>query len=573
MSGRARERRVVVCGVGAVTSQGPTADALWDGVRAGRVAIGPVRHLPMDGYRTRLGGEVADRTPPRRDYRRPDGGREPALAFALRAAEEAIADSGAGAAAIPSERWGTVIGTCNAGLLSGRRWYAARREGRPADPELLQLLGPQAIAEALSGAFLLRGPCLSVNTACAAGAHALGQAAELIRTGRADAVLAGGTDAFSDVLFAGFNALESLSPEPAAPYSRDRKGLSLGEGSGMLVLLAEDLAREAGLRIRAELLGHGCSADGYHPTAPHPEGEGAARAISAALEAGGVPPEAVGYVNTHGTGTPKNDVAETRANRRALGAAARRAALSSTKSMIGHLLGAAGAVEGIVTVRALEEQLAPPTAGYATQDPECDLDYVPNVARPIATDVAVSNNFAFGGANASLVFARPGSRPAPPEPARDRVVVTGIGALTSAGCDAGALWSAWAGRRRCVTVEDGVRVGRVPLDPATWLAPRERRRLDRLGLLAVIGGRSALADADLVVGEENRHRIGVVVGTGAGPMESIERFTRGILEAGPAAGSPAVFPNTVYNAAGGQVAMHLGAVGPASTVTAATPTP
>jgi 3-oxoacyl-[acyl-carrier-protein] synthase II len=334
----------------------------------------------------------------------------------------------------------------------------------------------------------------------------------------------------------------------------------------MLLLVAEDLT--SGARVRAELLGYGTSADGYHATAPHPEGEGAARAIRAALAAAGVTADHVGYVNTHGTGTAKNDVAETRANRRALGAAAHRAALSSTKSMVGHLLGAAGAVEGIVTVRALEEQIAPPTAGYAVRDPECDLDYVPNAARAMVTDVALSNNFAFGGANASLVLARPGRRPPPPAPSAERVVVTGLGTLTPAGCDPEALWEAFSSRRRCVEREDGVLVGRVPLDVRAAMPARERRRLDRLGLLSVVAARAALADGGLEIDEGNRHAVGVVVGTGAGPLESIESFTRGILDEGPAAANPATFPNTVYNAAGGQVAMHLGAVGPASTVTA-----
>ncbi|MDA0166507.1 beta-ketoacyl-[acyl-carrier-protein] synthase family protein [Solirubrobacter ginsenosidimutans] len=565
MSTSATERRVVICGLGAVTSQGPTAQHLWDGVRAGRVAIRPVQHLPMDGYRTRLGGEVLDREAPVLEYRRPSGAREPAIEFALRAAAEAVADAGDLLASVAPERRGIVVGTCNAGLISGREWYARRMAGEPADPELLLLMGPQAISEALAGALDFGGPCLSINTACAAGAHALGQAADLIRSGRADAVLAGGTDAFSDVLFSGFNSLESLSPAPAAPYSGDRQGLSLGEGAGMLLLLAADLVPEGA--ARAELLGYGTSADGYHATAPHPEGEGAARAIRAALAAAGVDADEVGYVNTHGTGTAKNDVAETRANRRALGGAAHRAALSSTKSMIGHLLGAAGAVEGIVTVRALQEQIAPPTAGYTVPDAECDLDYVPNAARAMTTDVALSNNFAFGGANASLVLARPGRLAKPPVPVAERVVITGLGTLTSAGCDPEALWDAFRTGRRCASDEDGVLVGRVPLDVRSAMPPRERRRLDRLGLLSVVAARSALADGGLSIDEGNRHAVGVVVGTGAGPMESIESFTRGILEEGPAAANPATFPNTVYNAAGGQVAMHLGAVGPASTVT------
>jgi 3-oxoacyl-[acyl-carrier-protein] synthase II len=399
---------------------------------------------------------------------------------------------------------------------------------------------------------------LSVNTACAASANAIGYASELIRQGRADAVLAGGAEALSEVLYSGFNALESLSPHPAAPYSLDREGLSLGEGGGMLVLMREDLARELGAPIKAELLAYSLSADGYHPTAPRPDGSGAGRAIKAALAAAGVEPGAVNYVNSHATGTAKNDPAVTAATKYGLGDHAYSTAVSSTKSMIGHLLGAAGAVENIVTVRAIETQTAPPTANYTTADPECDLDYVPNEARAMNIDVAVSNNFAFGGANASIVWAKPGARPAPPAPDRDRVVITGMTAFTSVGTDAEALWQAYSGGE----------AGRVDFEPSTYLKPKERKRVDRIGLFAVITGRLALEDAALEITDDNSERVGVIVGTGIGPMQSLEEFSLPIIEEGPTLANPAVFPNTVYNAAGGQTAIKLGALGVASTVTA-----
>ncbi|MGI8550542.1 MAG: beta-ketoacyl-[acyl-carrier-protein] synthase family protein, partial [Dehalococcoidia bacterium] len=436
------------------------------------------------------------------------------------------------------------------------------------NPDLPMLTPPQALAEALSGAFGLKGPALSIDTACAAGANALGYAAELVRSGQADAVLAGGSDALSDVLIGGFNSLESLSPDPAAPYSKDRHGLSLGEGSGMVVMVREDIAQQAGATIMAEVLGYGLSADGYHPTAPHPEGKGAARAIRAALASAGVAPDEVGYVNSHGTGTAKNDPAETKATRLGLGEAADHVAVSSTKSMIGHLLGAAGAVEGIVTIKALQEQIAPPTANYRERDPECDLDYVPNVARPMEMEVAISNNFAFGGANACVVFGRGGSQRTPPRPDYDRVVVTGIATLTSAGCDADAVWDAFASDRVSTQLENGVPVGRVDLDAKQYIPPRDMRRMDRLSVFAVVAAKIALKDAGIELTDETRERIGVIFGTGVGPMESMEDFARPLLEEGPSAANPAIFPNTVYNAAGGQVAMRVGAVGPASTVTA-----
>src|SRR3954453_14164719 len=243
----------------------------------------------MDGYRTKLGGEVKDRVGPEHEYRHPDDYREPVIDFALKASEEAVEQCGVfDSERIPRERWGVVIGSCNAGLLAGEEWYRRRREGKEAPSELLLLVSPQAVAESLSSAFGFKGPVVSVNTACAASANAIGYAAELIREGHADAMLTGGTDALSDILVAGFNALESLSPEPAAPYSLDRKGLSLGEGGSMLVLMSEDVARATGAPILAEVDSYGLSADGYHPTAPHPEGKGASRAIRTALAQGGV---------------------------------------------------------------------------------------------------------------------------------------------------------------------------------------------------------------------------------------------------------------------------------------------
>src|SRR3954466_10744933 len=557
--------QLVVTGVGAITAQGASADALWEGVVGGNVAIRTVESLPMDGYRTSLGGEVKDRVAPEHDYRHPDDYREPVIDFALKASEEAVHQCGVfDSGQIPSERWGVVIGSCNAGLLAGEEWYRRRREGKEAPRDLLMLVSPQAVAESLASAFGFKGPVLSVNTACDASANAIGYASELIRQGRADAVLAGGAEALSEVLYSGFNALESLSPKPAAPYSRDREGLSLGEGGGMMVLMREDLAQELGAPIKAELLAYSLSADGYHPTAPRPDGVGAGRAIQAALKAAGVTADEVNYVNSHGTGTAKNDPAETAATKYGLGEHAYDTAVSSTKSMIGHLLGAAGAVENIVTVRAIETQTAPPTANYTVADPDCDLDYVPNEARALNIDVAVSNNFAFGGANASIVWAKPGARPAPPTPDYDKVVITGVAAFTSVGTDPEALWTAY----KAGTAGFEGQSGRVDFEASAYLKPKERKRVDRIGLFSVITGQLALDDAGLELTDDNRERVGAIVGTGVGPMQSLEEFSIPIIEEGPSLANPAVFPNTVYNAAGGQTAIKLGALGVASTVTA-----
>jgi 3-oxoacyl-[acyl-carrier-protein] synthase II len=237
--------------------------------------------------------------------------------------------------------------------------------------------------------------------------------------------------------------------------------------------------------------------------------------------------------------------------------------------MIGHLLGGAGAAEAIVTVKALQDQVAPPTANFTEPDPECDLDYVPNEAREMKIDVAVSNNFAFGGANASVTFLRADLRSEPPPAVdEDRVVITGIGALTPAGTDLDALWEAYSSGRDCTVAEDGARVGRVDFNPRDYLTPKEGKRVDRLGLFSIIASKLALEDGGVEVSDDNRERIGAILGTGVGPMESMEAFAVGVIEDGASGANPAVFPNTVYNAAGGQVALKVGLVGSATTVTA-----
>jgi 3-oxoacyl-[acyl-carrier-protein] synthase II len=548
------KRRVLVAGMGAVTSQGIGVQALWDGVSAARVAIGPVDRLDLSGYRTGIGGQAPLNGEPRTD--RHGVPADLVLVAAELAAGEAMAQADWARAAVPAERWGVVVGTCNAGLLSARSWLLARNAGQAHSPRRLsqvarQLLQapPQAIAEHLAGVYGLQGPAVAINTACAASANAIGYAADLIRTGAADAVLVGGADVFSDVVFAGFHSLESLSSRPAAPYSGNRSGLSLGEGSGMLVLVRDGVGDggDGGEdRILGQVLGYGLSADGFHVTAPDPTGRGASRAILAALRTAGVPAGDVGYLNGHGTGTPKNDAAETAAIRTALGEDADTLLVSSTKSMVGHLLGAAGAVEAIVTLKALQHQLAPPTTGWQFADPSCDLDYVPNAGRPMSTDVALSTNFAFAGANACLALSRTGVRTGAVAPVADRVLVTGMAAITPQ-----------PGRAA---------VGRIDIDAAHWLTARDRRRMDRLCVLAVLAAKQALADAGIDPRAGGGDRIGVVLGTGIGPMESMENFARPVVADGPSAANPAVFPNTVYNAAAGQVAMHTGAVGPTSTL-------
>jgi 3-oxoacyl-[acyl-carrier-protein] synthase II len=519
----------------------------------------------MEPFQTQIGGEVTPGVLPSIEYRRPNEHREPALDHALAAASEALKALPKGL--VSPERMGVVLGTCNAGLLSAREWLRQDDAGEPQEARLVGLVTPGCLADELAAAFDFRGPVLAVNTACASGANAIGIAFDLVREGRADAVLAGGTDALSDVVFAGFSALESLAPTPAAPYSAQRQGLSLGEGSGMVVLMDAQQAERAALPILAEVAGYGLSADGYHATAPRPDGSGAAKAITAAMRTSGVQPSDVGYINGHGTGTLKNDSAESSAIRLALGeSAAANVLVSSTKSVVGHLLGAAGAVEAIVTVGALHHQVAPPTAGYLERDPDCALDYVPGEPRELNTDVALSNNFAFGGANACLVLTRPRALAPPPEPPTDEVVITGVGLVNPAGEGVDAVWDTFLGGHQPHHGHYGVRQFAVDVDPEPFLSRRDRRRMDRLSVLSVVTAAKALVAAGVTPHTGVAAGCGVIFGTGAGPMEAMERFIRPLLADSRAAADPGVFPNTVYNQAAGQVAMHLGLYGPTSTL-------
>ena len=272
-------------------------------------------------------------------------------------------------------------------------------------------------------------PCVSLNTACAASTNAIGYAADLIRDGRIDVALVGGADELSISNFAGFGSLEALSPDACRPFSGDRAGLSLGEGGAMLLLASSDVADDAGVAPLGEVLGYGLSADGYHAVAPSPDGEGAARAISAALAMSGVVPSRVSYVNAHGTATQRNDSAETNAIHTVFEGRAFSVPVSSTKSMIGHLLGAAGAAEAIVTLHALREEVVPPTAGLRTPDPECDLDYVPDSGRAfkvMSPSLTASPSVVPMRASSSALSS---SGVQPPDPKPDRVAITGLATI------------------------------------------------------------------------------------------------------------------------------------------------
>jgi 3-oxoacyl-[acyl-carrier-protein] synthase II len=390
-------RRVVVTGLGAMSPFGAGVKAYWAGLAAGTCAIRPLTLLDAEGFRCRIAAEVPELAvgSPRRSR---------ADRLALAAALEALEDAGLSS----SDRADTalVVGAVGGGMLEAEAWYWARARGEqpPRGAAALRAMLPGSHAEALGHRLRLGGPRHTVVTACSSGAVAVAEAAELIADGAADVAIAGGVDGMTRMCFMGFNALKLLDPEPCRPFDRDRRGMSIGEGAAFVVLEAAERARARGARVYAELAGHGMTTDAFHVTAPEPEGEGMARAMRAALAAGGVSAGDVGYVNAHGTATPQNDRIEARAIGRVFGSG--RVLVSSTKSMIGHTMAAAGGLEAVATVLTLVHEVIPPTATLVNPDPEVTFDCVPRVAREAAVEHAISNSFGFGGQNVTLLFRR-----------------------------------------------------------------------------------------------------------------------------------------------------------------------
>jgi 3-oxoacyl-[acyl-carrier-protein] synthase II len=416
MSARGHERRrVVVTGLGAVTPLGADATSSWEAAVAGRSGVGPVTRFAPGAQPVRIAAQV--RAPldtssiPPKELRRLDR----FVLYAALAAGEALRDAGLALdAGAPDDRFGVSIGSGIGGvetLLENHRQLLA------GERRLSPFFIPMTIANMAAGFVAirhgLRGPNLCTTTACSSGAHAIGEALRLIERGDADAMLAGGSEAVvNELVMAGFTALRALStrndePERASrPFDTDRDGFVVGEGAALLVLEALDHARARGATPFAELVGYAAGADAGHVAAPDESGEGAARCMRAALADAGIAPAELGYVNAHATATPAGDVAEARAIRRVLGPAAESVPVSATKSMTGHLLGAAGAVEALFCVRALQTGWLPPTTNLDHPDPECALDHVAHKARHAPARVALSNSFGFGGTNATLVLRR-----------------------------------------------------------------------------------------------------------------------------------------------------------------------
>jgi 3-oxoacyl-[acyl-carrier-protein] synthase II len=405
--------RVVVSGVGVVTPIGTGREEFWSRLLAGNCAAGDVRAFDTSRYRVHRGCEVHGFDFPRIVGQSTPTGMGRASQFAIAAAALALRDGSLDPSVLDRTRIGVCIGTTCGEIQILEERDAALVAGNPVASEWISHHPACNIPANVGHWFGLAGPNVIIPTACAAGNFSIGYAMDLIRTRRADVMLAGGTDPFSRVAFTGFARLGSVAPEVCQPFDRGRRGILVGEGAGIVIVEELEHALRRGARPYAELLGYGLASDARHMTSPDTEGEGIARAIELALRAAQLQPDDIDYISAHGTGTPLNDVVETRAVKRIFGRRARDIPISSIKSMLGHTMGAASAIEAVACSLALKEGALPPTIHYETPDPECDLDYVPNRWRRHHMRVALNNALAFGGVNSSLVLARyeSGQRP------------------------------------------------------------------------------------------------------------------------------------------------------------------
>ncbi len=409
------KRRVVITGLGLVTPLGNDAWSTWEGIKQGRSGIRTITAFDASDFPTRIAGELRDFDPlsylGRKEAQRTD----PFIQYALAAASMALEDARFSPALSSALRTGVLVGSGRGGVATSERNLVALLSKGPR--AVSPFYSPMTLVNMASGFISMKtgakGPCLGVSTACATGTHSIGEAMKIIQRGDADVMITGGSEAaLSPLVLAGFCQAKALSqrndePERASrPFDRDRDGFVLAEGAGVVILEELGHAEARGARIYAELAGYGLTSDAFHYTRPDPEGDGPSRAIGLALRDAGMRPEDIDYVNAHGTATVPNDRIETLALKTAFGAHARKLAVSSTKSMLGHMLGAAGAVEAAVTALALHEGIVPPTMNYETPDPACDLDYVPNKMRRRPILATLSNSLGFGGVNAALVLKR-----------------------------------------------------------------------------------------------------------------------------------------------------------------------
>jgi len=399
-----KQKRVVITGMGIFCSIGKNVQEFLQSLREARPGIGPVTLFDTSKYPSKIGAEIRDYRPrdffENKDLKRLSRTDQ----FALIAAEEAVKNSGMNA--YTSEEVGICLGAGAGGMFEAEAYHREVLLKGKSKASLLLPFIPSFTANRVAQRFRFSGPMATITTACSSSATSIGYGADLIRNGKAKAVLCGGSDALSELTFGGFNSLRATDPSPCKPFDKKRAGMSLGEGAAILVLEGLDEAMKRGARVYAEFLGYGIGGEAYHITAPEPAGAAEARIMGKALEESEIKPSEVDYINAHGTGTPLNDKVETLSIKRVFGERAYSIPVSSIKSMVGHCLGSAGATEAVASILSILHQFVPPTLNHWEGDKDCDLDYVPGKSREVSVKVVLSNSFAFGGNCTTLVFGK-----------------------------------------------------------------------------------------------------------------------------------------------------------------------
>lgn len=541
--------RCVVTGLGLICALGDNVAECWENAVNGISGIRDVTVVNTDNCYAKKGAvndaENAALSDSGEDYDR-------SSLLCIKAAEEALNDAAINIKDEPHV--GVIVGNCVGGAASIDSYYSEIKEKGEENVSKNGVLKmpASAIANNVSAHFGLNGVTANIVNACAAGTISLSYACDLIRNGEAEVFLAGGSDAFTSLAFAGFHALHALDEQACSPFNHSR-GITLGEGAGVLVIESYEHAVNRGAKIYCEILGSGVSSDAHHITAPRPDGQGQMSAIKRAMANSGLNASDIGYINAHGTGTAKNDEAEF-LSLHTIFDDYPGLSVSSTKSMTGHCLGAAGSIEAVLTVKSLCEGVIPPTVGFNAEDKAVlaekagKIDFTPNNSKKKDFGFAMSNSFAFGGNNASIIFAKEHGEKHQPLPERsvdEPIYITGLGIVTSEADGSDSV-------KALLTSEDY---------KAHDIKMAFYRKLDRFSQLQLVSGVRALADADFKTDETNENDIGIIIGTSDGPMTEIVNFQKNIIDNGIEGGSAFSFPNTVYNAAGGYFSIFSGIKG------------
>ena len=573
-------RRVVITAFSVINDMGKNKQEVEEGIFSGRCGLSRQKFTYGDGEAEGVFGMVHDLTEVHPFFEEHGLPYDRCSQLALMAADDCLKESGLDVSREDPWRLGVSIGTSLGGMRSGDEFHKEWiHEGvDAAKASWLKQYPIHAVADVVAMEAGFKGCRNIISTACSASANSLGYAYDQIMDGSHDAVLAGGVDPMSRFSFAGFTSLKAIDHEFCRPYSAST-GINLAEGAAFFMMEDEEHAKARGAKIIARFMGYGITADAYHQTAPDPSGNGALRAMTNALRLSGVPVTDVSYVNGHGTGTHANDPAESNAARTFFGSRVKEVPLSSTKAATGHCLGAAGSVEAAISIMAIQKNTAPPTINFDTEKyGGGDIDYVPNTAKPHQMDVVMSNSFAFGGNNCSIVLARPDYECERKEPADEPIVITGMGCVGSGGMNAAELFETFADRKRSVGTPafstEGCRASQIMAsgepDWKRMVPLKFLRRTDEVTKLTMAAGKEALDKAHLTITRQNMDRVGVIYGTGAGPMETIESINRAAEVDGIAAVNPSSFPNTVLNQAPGNFSIAYMLKGPTSTVSCST---